>query len=331
MSTFRVGVALHPRADVSESLDRLQAWCSRHDAELAVRVPDVPRLAPGAVSVSDAEFAATVDGVVSLGGDGTMLGAMRDLVDRPVPVLGVNHGRLGFLADVSPAELSDALDRLVRGDFEVHEFPCLRATVHRAADEAERDTATASRAGAFVSFNDVALARRGGGTPVVAGLAVDGAEYGHYRCDALVVATPMGSTAYSYAAGGPVISPAAPCIVVTPVAPMSGLSRPVVLADRERVDLELLAASSGVVLESDGVPMSTVGEDDRVGVQVQAAAGLVVRLDARHHARVNRVKLSLLDLPLRPDQLRELVPADVRESLAAARRRPGAAGGGASG
>ncbi len=161
-------------------------------------VGDAARI--GCRGLDDGEFAASVDAVVSLGGDGTMLGALRLLADRPVPVLGVNHGHLGFLVDIRPAELGTALDRIAAGEYGVELRHALRVRVGRdGADE-------------HVAFNDVVVGRAPGSSAVAVDLSVATARYGYYRADAVIVATATGSTAYSYAAGGPVISPSAPVV-----------------------------------------------------------------------------------------------------------------------
>ena len=310
MATYRLGVVVHPAADVRSSLDVLVEWCRRHGVELVA--PDGGRGVEhaGVAGLDGSRFAATVDGVVSLGGDGTMLGAMRALVDRPVPVLGVNHGNLGFLVEVQPDQLPAALDRLVGDAFEVETLPCLRVDVVVVGAPEEGAAAGA------VAFNDVVLARRGGESAVTATLQVDGAEYGYYHCDALVVATPIGSTAYNYAAGGPVLSPSTRSVVVSPVAPMSGFARAAVLADSDEVDLLLQAPSREVVIETDGVAVATAGSGDAVRVRVQRDAGQVVRLDPLRHARTNMAKLGLLGVPLRGDQLRGLLPPEVSAVIA---------------
>ena len=312
MNGYRVGVALHPTRDVSDSLDVLVRWCTERGSEVVARAGSAHQGHAGVRVVEDVVFAATVDGVVSLGGDGTLLGAMRGLVGRPVPVLGVDRGDVGFLVEVQPDQLPAALERLVRGDFAVESHPCLRV---RVVPGGGGDVPGPADAAVAVGFNDVALARRGGGTPVGATLRVDGDEYGYYRCDALVVATPVGSTAYNYAAGGPVLSPSTPSVVVTPVAPMAGLGRAVVLGDGDEIDLALQRPSSGVAVEVDGTVVANVGQDDAVQVRVQRGAGRVVRLDALRHARASMVKLSLLGVPVRREHLEGELPSAVARGM----------------
>lgn len=111
------------------------------------------------------------------------------------------------------------------------------------------------------------------------------------------------------------MSPAALSIVISPVAAMSGIGRPIVLADTEPFEPSLQPGATCVAVEADGIIRATIGQGDRVTVRVQRSAGLVVRLDARRHAQVGGVKLSLLDLPLQPGQLLEVIPPELRPAL----------------
>ena len=145
---------------------------------------------------------------------------------------------------------------------------------------------------------------------VEANLSVGGRRYGHYRCDALIVATPMGSTAYAYAAGGPVVSPGVEGILVTPSAPLSGISHSVLLGPGEPLRLELTTGRPA--FELDGVLTGRVHPGEVLDVVLRPAAGLLVRIDGTAADARSRVKLSLLDLPLLPQELLELVPEGMR-------------------
>ena len=293
----RLGLVVHPVRDTTEQADLVLAWAREHGGEVVGLRTDDARLPAGVARVGQEEFVATVDAVVSLGGDGTMLGALRLVVDRAVPVLGVNLGHLGFLVELEPRELPGALERIAAEDFTLEPHLCLRARLPgRTA----------------VAFNDIALARTPGRGAVTAALSVAGQRIGYLRCDAVVIATPTGSTAYSYAAGGPVVSPGADSVVVTPVAPMSGIGRPIVLGVDEPVHLELLESSGTPVLEVDGIASGELAPGSVLDVVAERDAGQVIRLDAGGHGRRSRVKLSLLDLPLLPDEMLELVPEGLR-------------------
>ena len=300
MAGYVFGLVLHPTRDVSEVVETIARWAAQHRKTLAVRCEDRHRVPASVEAVPDGDLAAHCDALISIGGDGTMLGALRMAVRDPRPVLGVHLGRLGFLVEVEPPDLPRALERLVARDFTIESHACLACDV--CGDD-------------VVAFNDIALVRQPGGGFVTATLAVDGQRYGYYRCDALVVSTPTGSTAYSYAAGGPLISPATEAMVVTPSAPMAGISRSVLLSAHETVHLELRPDSAPVAVEMDGLLIRQAATEGSIHVRYVRDAGRVVRLDPRRYQERNQLKLSLLDLPLLPEQLRELLPEGLREQL----------------
>ena len=272
-------------------LDAIEAWATSHGSRLLMRAEDAARWDGEVTIVSEAELVERADAVVSLGGDGTMLGALRLVARRPVPVIGVNLGNLGFLVEVQPEELHDALDRLERLDFTIEQHSALWLGAD--GDEA-------------VAFNDLALVRVPGDGVVEAVLTVGGQRMGRYRCDGLVISTSIGSTAYAYSAGGPVVSPALDAVVVAPLAPLAGISRPMVTAASEPLCLELQASSGRPAIEVDGTMLRRMEPGEALRVRLQADCGQVVRLDSDRHQRRNQVKLSLLDLPFLPEELREL-------------------------
>src|SRR3954451_13386774 len=186
-----LGLVLHPTSDPAVVVEKIASWARSHGKEVIADARDAARV-PGVEAVSEPELIERSDSLVSLGGDGTLLGALRLVAHRPVPVLGVNLGNLGFLVEIEPNELDAALDRLAAGDYTIEE--------HSAAVLTDRGDES-------VAFNDIALGSVPGEGSVRASLSVNGRPSGRYRCDALVIATPIGSTAYSYAAGGPAGSP----------------------------------------------------------------------------------------------------------------------------
>ena len=176
----RLGLILHPNRDPSPVVEKLTSWARSHGKRVIVDARDATRVPADVEPVSEAQLVDQADALVSLGGDGTMLGALRLVAGRPVPILGVNLGSLGFLVEVQPDELDDALDRLETGDYTIEEHSA--AVLTDGCDES-------------IAFNDIALASGPGEGSVRASLAVMGRASGRYRCDALVVATPIGSTA----------------------------------------------------------------------------------------------------------------------------------------
>jgi NAD+ kinase len=289
----RLGLVLHPRADATAIAEKLTRWARSHGKQVIADARDAARLPDGIAPVSAEQFVEQADALISLGGDGTMLGALRLVADRPVPVLGVNLGHLGFLIEIEPNEIDAALDRLDSGDFTIEE--------HSAAVLTDGSVEA-------IAFNDIALASVPGEGSVQASLSMGGRPSGRYRCDALVVATPLGSTAYSYAAGGPLVSPMLDAVVISPVAPISGISRPAVISAAEPVTLALHPDSGRPALQVDGTITRRMQPGEVLEVRLRPRAGLVVRLDPERYQRRSGVKLSLLDLPFLPQEMRDLIP-----------------------
>jgi NAD+ kinase len=288
-----LGLVLHPRNDPTPVVEKLTSWARSHGKHVIVAAHDAGRVPDDVEPVSEAEFVDEVEVLISLGGDGTMLGALRLVAGRPVPVLGVNLGNLGFLVEVQPDELDAALDRVDAGDYKIEEHSAAVLTDGR--DES-------------IAFNDIALASVPGEGAVEALLSVNGRASGRYRCDALVVATPIGSTAYSYAAGGPLVSPMLDAMIVSPVAPISGISRAAVISAGEPIRLALLEGSGQPALQLDGTIVRRVQPGEALEVRLRPRAGLVVRVDPERYRRRSGVKLSLLDLPFLPEEMRDLLP-----------------------
>lgn len=298
-----IGLVVHPHNPVQESVDVITQVARERGATVIAREADSGRAGTGVETVDPEAFVQRADIVISLGGDGTMLGAMRLLAGRQTPVLGVNHGNLGFLVEIPPAGLRAALHRLAAGEYTLEPHTCLQLDV---------DGGSVTREGE-VAFNDVVVTADRPLTPIAVDLAVNGSQrVGFYRCDAVVACTPTGSTAYNYASGGPIISPTHPCIAVTPVAPMSGIARTIIFGDDE-VALMVPADSPPVRFAVDGALSDPVRPPATLTVRLCPDPVNVVRLDMQAYARRASVKLSLLDLPLRPDQLIELFPPHLRE------------------
>jgi NAD+ kinase len=296
----RLGLVLHPRRDPTPVVEKLTRWARSHRKRVIVDARDAARVPEDVEPVTEAQLIDQSDALVSLGGDGTMLGALRLVAQRPVPVLGVNLGSRGFLVEIQPYELDAALDRLDSGEFTIEE--------HSAAVLTDgRDESTA--------FNDIALASVPGEGSVQASLTVMGRPSGQYRCDALVLATPIGSTAYSYAAGGPLVSPMLDAVVISPVAPISGISRAAVISAAEPINLVLLESSGEPALQVDGTIKRRMQPGEALEVRLRPRAGLVVRLDPERYQRRSQVKLSLLDLPFLPEEMGGLLPGGAPVAL----------------
>ena len=278
-SPKRVGLVLHPRRDSSEAVQAIMDWTGRHDATLVGLAGEVDRVGCDIPEVEPEELAG-VDLLISLGGDGTMLRALRLSQPTGVPVLGVNLGRLGFLPEIDVPELPKALAEIDEGNSTVET---------RVAVQADFDDSTA------FAFNDVAVVRHPGQPVAAVEVKVEGQPFVRYAADAIVVATPTGSTAYSFSAGGPIVSPRAEGLLVIPVAPHSTFNRAVFLSAGEPVGLDLLPTSGRLAVEVDGLLAGTVEPGQTVRVFLCARAGRVVRLGSTTFYQRARRKLRLAD------------------------------------
>jgi NAD+ kinase len=278
----RVSLVLHPRRDVTKAVEYVAEWARTAGIELAGR--DDPRLPADARRCSEDELAQGCDLVLALGGDGTMLGALRQAAPAGVPVLGVNLGRLGYLTEVDGEHLPEGLRAVAEGAFAIEERFALSAAWHVDGQAHDR-----------VAYNDVVLSRVPGRGQAALALHVDGQLLVRYASDGVIAATPAGSTAYSFAAGGPLVSPQTRAMVVTPDAPHGLFNRAVVLGDDERLGVEVLPSSAPVALEVDGRLVAQVDPGWSMEVAPAARPALVVRLGSAGFAERARRKLGITD------------------------------------
>ena len=290
-----VGIVLHPQRDSKEAVDAILGWASRNGATVYGIGDEISRLNCAATAVTAEEMAKRAELIVSLGGDGTMLRAMRLADGQRAPVLGVNLGKLGFLAEVDVPDLPNALSAIDARDYTVEPRLAVDSLV-----AGNRVTA----------FNDIAVVRVPGGTAAVS-LQVGGQPFVSYAADAVVVATPTGSTAYSFSAGGPIVSPAVEALLVTPAAPHSAYNRGLVLSVTDTVTLEVLPGSGQLAVEVDGQVAGYVGPGDALEIDARPAAARVVRLGRTTFYQRARRKLRIADsaeilppsLPRQPRQI----------------------------
>lgn len=225
----RLGMLVHPEKPEAARLARRLAEICREEG---------PALVP--VDSRNASALADVDVVAVLGGDGTILRALRLMGEKMVPVLGVNLGTMGFLAECAPEALEEAVRRLAAGDYRLEERMLLR--VEREGGE---------RA---LALNDVVVSRGACQRVLQADVTVDGQAAARFSGDGLVISSPTGSTAYSLSAGGPVVVPQLDCIVLAPVCPHTFSARPMVVSGESQIEAALAPRGAGgrLMLSIDG-------------------------------------------------------------------------------
>ncbi|MEU8252322.1 NAD(+)/NADH kinase [Nonomuraea sp. NPDC048916] len=269
-----VGLVLHPQRDSAEAIDTILRWAGERGVTVLGLPKEVGRIDCSAVAVDAATLAARADLVVSLGGDGTMLRTMRLIAGLSTPVLGVNLGRLGFLAEIDVQGLPATLSAIDASDYTVEPRMAVRTTLGR-----DRRV---------IAFNDIALVRIPGEGLAVVSVAPGGDPFVRYAADAVIVATSTGSTAYSFSAGGPVVSPRVEAVLVVPAAAHSAFNRALVLPADEEVELELLPGSGRLAVEVDGAVLGHLCAGERITVTAVPGAAQVVRLGTTFYERARR-------------------------------------------
>jgi NAD+ kinase len=275
-----VGMVLHPLRDSADAVDAVLGWAKRKGTQVLGIETEIRRLNCAATGVTAAELGRRSDLVVSLGGDGTMLRALRLADGHRAPVLGVNLGKLGFLAEVDVPDLPAALTAIDEQEFTIEPRLAVDAILGEQVVPA---------------FNDVALVRFPGLATAAVTVLAAGHPFVSYAADAVVVATPTGSTAYSFSAGGPIVSPTVEALLVTPAAPHSAYNRGLVLSIQDTLALEVLPASGRLAVEVDGQVAAHVEPGDQVELRPRPAAAHVVRLGRTTFYERARRKLRLAD------------------------------------
>jgi NAD+ kinase len=228
----RLGLVVHPRRELRVALDTIETWSD----ERGVGVVQVPAHGQDR-RVAEPGDAADCDVILALGGDGTTLAALRTGAAAGKPVMGVACGSLGALTAVTAGDLAEALDRLATGDWTPRGLPALTVELDGA------DTLT--------GVNDLVVVRHGAGQ-VSAEVRVDGELFIRFAGDGLVIATPLGSSAYTLAAGGPVLAPGGTAFVLTALSPHGGCCPPLVADGESRLSIELYPGHGGARIELDG-------------------------------------------------------------------------------
>ncbi len=238
MSAFQQAVLIgkYQAVGVSRTLAEMGAWLSENGVEVMVERQTAQHgELPGYAELSLAEVgrrATAGDWVaVVVGGDGTMLGAARQLAPFGVPLMGINSGRLGFITDIAEPDWRQALTSMLAGHFEREYRAMLTGEILRGGE----------RIFDGIAINDVVVNRSGATGLVELRVDVDGRFMSVQRADGLIVATPTGSTAYAMSAGGPILHPSLPGLVLVPIAAHTLSNRPIVLPEHVRIDIEVVS------------------------------------------------------------------------------------------
>ena len=249
-----IGIISKPRRpDVREIVPPLLRWLEKRGIRYEYDLETGLALGTGKGRERE-ELAGAVDLAVVLGGDGTLLAAARALGGRSIPLLAVNLGGLGFLMTTGPDQLDSVLEAVLRGEYDIQSRSMLRAQLLRAGQPLA----------SYDALNDVVITKALMARVIDMDAFIDDEFVCSYRADGLIVSTPTGSTAYSLAAGGPVIVPAVAALCLTPICPHTLTNRPVLLPDTSGIEIVVKGADDSCYLTVDGQTGLALHSHDRL-------------------------------------------------------------------
>ncbi len=270
-----------PLADLSALAPRLVRWLEEHGYDVVVD-PETGRYLKRAKVVEREQLAARKPRfAIVLGGDGTMLAAARVLAQAAIPILGVNLGSLGFMTEVPLDELYPTLEAVLAARCVVETRAMLHCELRRGGKRVAR----------YEALNDAVINKTHLARIADFDVLVDGAFVANYKADGIIVATPTGSTAYSLAAGGPILVPDAAALVVTPVSSHSLTNRPLVLRDTAEIMIVVKSAEGAAFLSIDGQLGMPMRDGDQVICRKSKHHVRLLRLGQRTFFDVLRTKL----------------------------------------
>jgi NAD+ kinase len=277
-----VGIVCKPiKTVVCAVVPPLINWLHKRKIETFVDTEAQSCLGASGPGMPRESLGAKVDLLIVLGGDGTLLSAARALHGHNVPILAVNLGALGFLTSVTLDELYPVLEQALAGEHISSERMMLEAAVSQNGAAVERQPA----------LNDAVVTKSALARMLDFDVYVDTNHIGRYRADGLIVATPTGSTAYSLAAGGPIIHPDLDAFVITPICPHMLTNRPLVIPGSARVEVDFTAAEEPVYLTLDGQIGLQLGPADRVTITKSPNKVKLVRPPGKTYYEILRSKL----------------------------------------
>ena len=227
-----------------------------------------------------------VECVLVLGGDGTLLQAARDLVDRSIPLLGINMGTLGYLAEIDRKNIFPALDKLIGGEYTVEHRMMLTGTAFHQSRRMLAD----------IALNDIVISRNGRLRVVDFNVYVDGAFLSSYTADGIIISTPTGSTGYNLSVGGTIVAPEASLILLTAIAPHTLNSRPIVLPDFVEITIEI-GTNHGTDIDGaeatfDGDTSVKLSSGDRIVITRSMREALMIKTKNTSFLEILREKMS---------------------------------------
>jgi NAD+ kinase len=262
---------------------KLRVWLEARGVRTYVAEMDARGAGPGRTDKDDSEFPKGVRCIVVLGGDGTLLGAARNVAKRGVPILGVNLGGLGFLTEVTLKRLYAAMELMLQGKLRVEKRMMLETAVFRGEKQISD----------FLVLNDVVISKRTPARIIDLDVHIDREFLTTFRADGLIISTPTGSTAYNLSAGGPILYPTLASFILTPICPFTLSNRPIILSDSHQVQVTLAGRpDEEVSLTCDGQVGFDLLFGDRVLIRKSDVKIRLIKSPDQTYFEILRTKLN---------------------------------------
>ena len=243
---------------------------------IAVAAEDEKSISIGAMPLSSVD-PNDIGFLISMGGDGTLLRISHQYSHLDAPILGINLGHLGFIADIPTADIFASLNDLLNGDYTVDKRLALEAT--------------ASRSESIRAVNDIVFHRAHNYSLIELAIQVDGIYINTFVADGIIIATPTGSTAYSLAAGGPILAPTLEAIVITPICPHTISNRPIVLTADRKIEIQYISTYDPIDVRADGLDAMSLKSGDSISIQRSSQPFKIVNLHRHEYFSTLRKKL----------------------------------------
>jgi NAD+ kinase len=279
VNTMRV-IALFPNEKKKHSFELAQQICRFFkERKIAVVAEEEKASQIGAEPLSSVD-PKTIDLLISMGGDGTLLRMTHHFAWIDAPILGINLGHLGFMADIPLSDLFESLNDLLKGSYTVDERVVLKATSTRSSHPV------------LHAVNDIVLHRAKNYSLVELVVHVDGVYINTFVADGLVVSTPTGSTAYSLAAGGPILFPTLEAVVLTPICPHTISNRPVVLSSNSTISIQYTSPYDEMDARADGLNAFSLASQEMITIEKASRKFKLVNLHRHEYFSTLRKKLN---------------------------------------
>lgn len=279
MTVKRIGLFVKNEKNAQKKADELEVWLKSKNFDVLRKesIPSGLKVRGEKISVAPNDLFC----IFVLGGDGTFLSAVRWIGDQPIPVLGVKFGEVGFLAEIAEDKLFSVADKIINQQFETTPRMRLQVELNRNGEVYVQETV----------LNDVVINKGALARLAHIRTYIDGQYLTTYRADGLIVATPTGSTAYSLAAGGPILHPGVPAIIMTPISPFTLTNRPLIIPDSACISIRLEEKSEDIMLTFDGQAGLEISEKDIIIVRKGKYPTNMITLPDQEYFDVLKAKL----------------------------------------